>query len=139
MSKIGISIKLDLKKIDKARLFAAQSGALYLDLTMFVDPDNEGQYGDHGIVTQSISKEERDQNVQMPIVGNGKIFYGLQELKSKQPQQAPQQPQQPQQQSWKQPQQRPQAPQQPARQGAYNANQPQSAHGFDDFSDDIPF
>ena len=143
MSKIGISIKLDLKKIDKARLFAAQSGALYLDLTMFVDPDNEGQYGDHGIVTQTVSKEERDQNVQMPIAGNGKIFYGLQELKSKQPQQAPQQPQPQQQQqpqqSWKQPQQRPQAPQQPARQGAYNANQPQSAQGFDDFDDSMPF
>ena len=81
MSKIGISIKLDVKKLDKARFFAAQSGALYVDLTMFLDPDNEGQYGDHGVITQSTSKEERDQQVQMPILGNGKIFYGLQELK----------------------------------------------------------
>ena len=81
MSKIGISIKLDVKKLDKARFFAAQSGALYVDLTMFLDPDNEGQYGDHGFITQSTSKEERDQQVQMPILGNGKIFYGLQELK----------------------------------------------------------
>ncbi len=93
MSKIGISIKLDVKKLDKARFFAAQSGALYVDLTMFLDPDNEGQYGDHGFATQSTTKEERDNNVQMPILGNGKIFYGLQELKSaetrhpKQPQQ----------------------------------------------------
>ena len=56
------------------------------------------------------------------------------------PQQQPRQPQQAPQQSWKQPQQRPQAPQQPARQGAYNANQPQSAQGFDDFDDpSIPF
>lgn len=82
MSKIGISIKIDVKKLDKARFFAAQSGALYVDLTMFLDPDNEGQYGDHGFITQSTSKEEREQNVQMPILGNGKIFYGLQELKS---------------------------------------------------------
>ena len=81
MSKIGISIKLDVKKLDKARFFAAQSGALYVDLTMFLDPDNEGQYGDHGFITQSTTKEEREQNVQMPILGNGKIFYGLQELK----------------------------------------------------------
>ena len=44
MSKIGISIKLDVKKLDKARFFAAQSGALYVDITMFLDPDNEGQY-----------------------------------------------------------------------------------------------
>ncbi|PHS02456.1 MAG: hypothetical protein COA78_21280 [Blastopirellula sp.] len=90
MSKIGISIKIDVKKIDKARLFAAQSGASYLDLTMFLDPDNEGQYGDHGFITQSTSKEEREQQVQMPILGNGKIFYGLQELKGGN-QQAPEQ------------------------------------------------
>ena len=81
MAKIGISLKIDVTKIDKARLFAAQSGAKYMDLTMFLDPDNEGQYGDHGFITQSTSKEERDQQVQMPILGNGKIFYGLQELK----------------------------------------------------------
>jgi|GEM_PF-3052713 len=90
MAKIGISIKLDVKKLDKARFFAAQSGALYVDLTMFLDPDNEGQYGDHGFATQSTSKEERDQGIQMPILGNGKIFYGLNELKGT-PQQAPQQ------------------------------------------------
>lgn len=81
MSKIGISIKIDVKKLDKARFFAAQSGALYLDLTMFLDPENEGQYGDHGFITQSASKEERDNGLQLPILGNGKIFYGLQELK----------------------------------------------------------
>ncbi len=81
MGKIGISVKLDVKKLDKARFFAAQSGALYVDLTMFLDPNNEGQYGDHGFITQSTTKEEREQNVQMPILGNGKIFYGLQEMK----------------------------------------------------------
>ena len=94
MSKIGVSIKLDVKKLDKLRFFAANSGALYVDLTMFLDPDNEGQYGDHGFLTQSTSKEERDNNVQMPIVGNGKIFYGLQELKAAGNNQAPAQQQQ---------------------------------------------
>ena len=89
MSKIGINIKLDVKKLDKARFFAAQSGALYVDITMFLDPDNEGQYGDHGFATQSCSKEEREGGVQMPIIGNGKIFYGLQELKGAGQQQAP--------------------------------------------------
>ncbi len=75
MAKIGISVKIDVKKLDKARFFAAQSGATYVDLTMFLDSDNEGQYGDHGFVTQSTSKEEREQGVQMPIVGNGKICF----------------------------------------------------------------
>ena len=76
--KIGISVRVDVKKIDKARLFAAQSGAAYVDLTMFLDPDNEGQYGDHGFITQSLSKEEREGGTQMPIIGNGKICVGLQ-------------------------------------------------------------
>ncbi len=80
--KIGISIKLDVKKLDKARFFAANSGALYVDLTMFLDTENEGQYGDHGFATQSASKEERDGGLQLPIVGNGKIFYGLNDLKN---------------------------------------------------------
>ena len=81
MSKIGISIKLDVTKLDKSRFFKANSGAVYVDLTMFLDPDNEGQYGDHGFATQSTTKEEREQQIQMPILGNGKIFYGLQDLK----------------------------------------------------------
>jgi len=120
MAKIGISVKIDVKKLDKARFFAAQSGATYVDLTMFLDPDNEGQYGDHGFVTQSTSKEEREQGVQMPIVGNGKIFYGLNDLKgggnsSLMDQQFGGQ--------------RQQAPQQ---------QMPQN-NGNDDFDDDIPF
>ena len=129
MAKIGISIKLDVKKLDKARFFAAQSGALYVDLTMFLDPDNEGSYGDHGFITQSTSKEEREQQVQMPILGNGKIFYGLQEL------QAGGKPQQQQRQQNQNPQ--------PQRQGQQQqrANpQPQQMPGAEDgWGDDIGF
>ena len=130
MSKIGISIKIDVKKIDKARLFAAQSGASYLDLTMFLDPESEGQYGDHGFITQSTSKEEREQQVQMPILGNGKIFYGLQELKGAGQQRAPQQAQRPMNQAMAQ--------------NGIQANQQQAPkvnpqEPSIDFDDDIPF
>ena len=137
MSKIGISIKLDVKKLDKARFFAAQSGALYVDITMFLDPNNEGQYGDHG----SITKEEREQQVQMPILGNGKIFYGLQELKGAGNQQQSQQQQQ-------QPprQQAPAKFQQQAAQQAAPGFAPQQQNTkvnpqepSIDFDDDIPF
>jgi len=140
--KIGVSLKIDVKKIDKARLFAAQSGALYVDLTMFLDTDNVGQYGDHGFITQSTTKEEREQNVQMPILGNGKIFYGID---NSTPQQAPQQGYQNQ--------------QNPTYQQAVQAQAPRDAQGFTakqggfqqqvpkvnpqepviDFNDDIPF
>lgn len=151
MSKIGVSIKLDVKKLDKLRFFAANSGALYVDLTMFLDPDNEGQYGDHGFLTQSTSKEERDNNVQMPIVGNGKIFYGLNELKAagnqgqQQVQQAPpqqgfQQQAQPQGQGFK-PYVAPQGQAQgqgtlPTQQQAQKVNPQEPTIDFDD---DIPF
>ena len=143
MAKIGISIKLDVKKLDKARFFAANSGALYVDLTMFLDPDNEGQYGDHGFLTQSTSKEEREQQVQMPILGNGKIFYGLQELKgagAQAPQQGGYSQQAPQQQGGFTGQQQPsqqlaQKRQQAQQQGQkINPQEPSI-----DFCDDIPF
>ena len=73
-NKIGISIKLDVTKIDKSRIFKGQKGS-YLDLTMFLDLDNADQYGNNGFISQSVSKEERAQNVQTPILGNGKVFY----------------------------------------------------------------
>ena len=73
--KIGISIKLDVMKIDKARLFAGKNGAKYLDLTTFIDTDNPSQYGDHGFISQSVSKEEKTAGTRTPILGNTKVFY----------------------------------------------------------------
>ena len=72
--RIGITIKLDVTKIDKARLFKGEKGT-YLDLTTFIDTENEGQYGDHGFIAQSVTKEEREAKVQSPILGNVKVFY----------------------------------------------------------------
>lgn len=74
MAKIGISIKIDVSKIDKSRLFKGEKGT-YLDLTTFIDTAKEGQYGDHGFISQSTSKEEREQKVQTPILGNCKVFF----------------------------------------------------------------
>jgi len=74
MSKLGISIKIDVKKIDKARLYKGAKGT-YLDLTTFIDTANEDQYGNHGFIAQSVTKEERDQGVKTDILGNCKVFY----------------------------------------------------------------
>jgi len=74
MAKIGINISIDVKKIEKARLFEGKKGT-YLDLTTFIDLDTEDQYGNHGFISQSTSKEERESNVQTPILGNCKVFY----------------------------------------------------------------
>jgi hypothetical protein len=72
---LGISIKIDVTKIDKARLHQGQKGT-YLDLTTFIDTEQEGQYGDHGFISQSQSKEERQNGAEkMPILGNCKVFF----------------------------------------------------------------
>jgi len=74
MSKIGINISIDVSKIDKSRLFKGKKGT-YLDLTTFIDPDKPDQYEQHGFISQSTSKEEREQGTQTPILGNCKVFF----------------------------------------------------------------
>lgn len=57
MSKIGVSVSLDVTKIDKARLKEVTkkdgSVAKYLNLTTFINPTEEDQYGNHGFIAQS--------------------------------------------------------------------------------------
>ena len=72
--KLGISIKIDVTKIDKARLFKGEKGT-YMDLTTFINLDEEDQYGNHGFIAQSVSKEEKDNGVQTAILGNSKVFF----------------------------------------------------------------
>ena len=117
MSKIGLSLKINTSQIDMNRLFAGAKGN-YLDCTIFVELAELDQYGNSGMVTQDVSKDEKAKGVKGNILGNGKVFWveGGQA-----PQQAGQAPQQgfqqapPQQQAPQQqfaPQQPPQAPQQ---------------------------
>ncbi|AUR97529.1 hypothetical protein NVP1240O_29 [Vibrio phage 1.240.O._10N.261.52.F8] len=75
MAKLGISLKIDLMKIEKARIFAAKSGAKYIDLTTFIDTEQESQFGDHGFISHSQTKDEREQKVNTPICGNAKVFW----------------------------------------------------------------
>lgn len=72
--KLGISIKIDVTKIDKERLFKGEKGN-YLSLTTFIDLDELDNYGNNGFISQSTSKEEREQKVQTPILGNVKVFF----------------------------------------------------------------
>jgi hypothetical protein len=74
MAKLGISIRVDVTKIDKARLFEGKKGT-YLDLTTFIDLDHQDEYGNNGFISQSVNKEEREQGIQTPILGNTKVFY----------------------------------------------------------------
>ena len=72
--KVGLSIKLDVTKIDKERLFEGAKGT-YLDLTTFIDTAEQDQYENNGFVSQSTSAEEREQGVKTPILGNVKVFF----------------------------------------------------------------
>lgn len=75
MPRLGISIRIDVTKIDKARIFEGAKGK-YLDLTTFIDTDKEDAYGNHGFISQSVNKDEREQGVQTAILGNAKVFFG---------------------------------------------------------------
>ena len=147
MSKIALSLKINVSQIDKARLFKGNKGT-YLDATIFVELNELDQYGNSGMITQDVSKDEKQQGVKGNILGNGKVFWvengQAPQSQNNQGQQQPQQQQAPQQQQQggfnKQPQQQ------------FNANVPNQ--GFappiqqqqqsgpdvgDSFDDDIPF
>ena len=74
MRKIGISLNINLDKVDKTRIYEGKKGK-YLNLTTFVNIDEQGEYGDNGFVTQSQTKEERANGLKLPIVGNNKLIY----------------------------------------------------------------
>ena len=72
--KVGISVRIDVTKIDKTRLYKGAKGT-YLDLTTFLDTDQKDQYENNGFISQSVDKEEREQGVKTPILGNVKVFF----------------------------------------------------------------
>ncbi len=67
-----INVKIDVTLIDKDRFFVGKekSGRTPKYLNLVLIPRREvGQYGDTHIVKQSISKEEREAGVELPIIG----------------------------------------------------------------------
>ena len=73
MSKRGISLRLDVSKIDKSKLYKGAKG-VYLDCQVFLS-DEPDQYSNHGMIVQAVSKEEKDQGIKGAILGNAKIFW----------------------------------------------------------------
>ena len=72
--KLGVEIKIDVTKIQKDRIFVGEKGK-YLSLTTFIDTENPGQFGDHGFISHKKTKEEQEQKINTPIVGNCRVFY----------------------------------------------------------------
>ena len=78
-----VRLKIDVTKVEKKRLFQGKT-ALYLDATVFLD-DEAGQYGDNGMITQDVSKEEREAGTKGAILGNATIFKVLDDNHTRQP------------------------------------------------------
>jgi len=75
-----IAVNLDVKKIDKTKLYVGKKGT-YLDAVVFLK-DEADEYGNHGFIVQSVTKEEREKGVKGEILGNVKIL-GQQEQPQK--------------------------------------------------------
>lgn len=72
-----ITAKIDVKKIDKTELYEGEKGT-YLDIVMYANTDETGaevpdQYGNDGVIKQSLSKASRDAGKKQPIIGNYKV------------------------------------------------------------------
>lgn len=72
MAKTTVTLKIDVSKIDKERLFKGQKGT-YLDAVVFLDTEAD-QYGNNGMIVQSVSKEERAAGERGAILGNARII-----------------------------------------------------------------
>lgn len=71
MATVGISGKIDVTKILKEHLFEGSKGK-YLDITMFVNLDENDQYDNNGMITQSWKDQQKGEG---PILGNVKVFW----------------------------------------------------------------
>jgi hypothetical protein len=69
MQKFSISI--DLSKVDKLKLTKTEKGQIFGNFD-FIVKDEADQYGNIGFIVQKASKEEREQQVKLPILGNAK-------------------------------------------------------------------
>jgi hypothetical protein len=68
--KIGIEVKIDVKKIEKMRLYQGAKGT-YLTMTTFVDTEEKDQYGNNGFISHKADKGEE----RTPILGNCTVFW----------------------------------------------------------------
>lgn len=73
--------KIDLKKIDKERLYTGKKGT-YLEISGFIN-DEEDEYGQFGMITQAITTEESEEGVVGEILGNVTLVRDVREKSKK--------------------------------------------------------
>ena len=75
---------IDVTKIDKERIYKGKKGK-YLSITIRLN-DEPDQYDQNGMITQSISREEKESGMQGAILGNVKIVFDTDKHKVEQEQ-----------------------------------------------------
>ena len=66
--------KIDVTKIDKSFLFKGKSGT-YLDVALIPNKSGRDQYGNDGMIVQSVSKQARQEGNKGPILCNYVYMY----------------------------------------------------------------
>lgn len=70
----NISIKIDLTKIDKSKIYNGKNGAKYITLDVMERRDGVDQYGNSHFVKQEQTRDERLSKVKPNYVGDGKVI-----------------------------------------------------------------
>ena len=78
MNNNKISVKIDVTRIRKESVFVGKKGK-YLNITLVPKVD---EYGNHYMVVQDGTKEDRDNKVELPILGNAKILGTVKSVQS---------------------------------------------------------
>jgi hypothetical protein len=68
------TIKIDLSKIDKTKIYEGKNGSKYYELNLSIN-DTTDQYGNNVQVSNPQTKEQRDAKEPRTFYGNGKVFW----------------------------------------------------------------
>ena len=74
MNKQTLSVKIDVSKISKNRLYKGKKGT-YLSAIILLK-DEPDKYGNNGVIIEDVNKEERAAGVKGNILGNVKVVGG---------------------------------------------------------------
>ena len=79
----GVNLNINVSKINKEKIYEGKKGK-YINLYVYLEPDNPDQYGRHGAIIEEQTKEERLANKMLiaegkpsnkNILGNAKVVW----------------------------------------------------------------
>jgi hypothetical protein len=68
------TVKIDLSKIDKSKIYKTEKGSSYYEFTLSIN-DKTSEYGDNISATESQTKEQRDNKEKKSFIGGGKVIW----------------------------------------------------------------